>query len=284
MLALALPAASHAVGPRGAAEGAPPPSLERAAAACVPPLAERRGAHYYGFGGVHYIRPLRAWLYEVPKSGSTTLVGFFGLRNGACASVPPNGPAQGDVAFAVARQPVERAISAYHTAYARAAWRANSSGSACPYARFPYLQANISDSAGLSAAVAVLAAHGSALAGAGCGFAYHHLLSQSWFLWRERVRLLYSKRLPRGARATDAQLPPPVTVVLRLERLAEDLATLCAARNATAFCDRRARELGGIRPLNPSRKAAVSAHAWRQAQAYYAPDFECLGYPRTLRG
>ncbi|KAG8460295.1 hypothetical protein KFE25_011786 [Diacronema lutheri] len=272
-------------GPAAAAAFARRHARDAAAAQCVPPAAERRGARAYGFSGVHYVKQLRAWLYEVPKSGSTTLVTFFRLRNGRLAPVPPGGPARGEIGFAVARQPVERAISAFHTAHARGAWRANATNSPCPYARFPFLQARISDSDGVASAVRVLREHGTAAADAGCGFAYHHLLSQSWFLWRDRVRLVYEAcaRAAGAPPVPEARLPPSVSVVLRLEHLADDLLALCALRNASAYCAKRIAQIGGIRPLNPSGKSTISAEAWAAAEEYYAPDFECLGYERSKK-
>mmetsp|Transcript_4115 Transcript_4115/g.10480 ORF Transcript_4115/g.10480 Transcript_4115/m.10480 type:complete len:216 (+) Transcript_4115:161-808(+) len=207
------------------------------------------------------------------------MVTFFHLRNGGRAQVPPGGPAPGDIGFVVARHPVERAVSAFHTAYSRAVGRTNSTNTQCPYRKFPYLQANISDSDGLSSAVALLGERGAELADASCGYAYHHMLSQAFFLWRERVRLLYSRSPPKGQLlARDDQLPSPVSVVLRLESLAEDLLALCAARNATAYCQKRIEQLGGIKSLNPSHKARLTDAAIRAAQRYYAPDFGCLGY------
>ena len=42
--------------------------------------------------------------------------------------------------------------------------------------------------------------HGTALAGSGCGYAYHHMLSQAYFLWPERTwsgaSMLPERRLP----------------------------------------------------------------------------------------
>ena len=52
---------------------------------CTPAQVEAptgRGA----FGGYHWIEPLKAWLYEIPKSGSSTLAAFAGAA--ACRSEP----------------------------------------------------------------------------------------------------------------------------------------------------------------------------------------------------
>ena len=60
---------------------------------------------------------------------------------------------------------------------------------ACPFSRFPYLLARNASSAPhrLGVALATLKRRGSALASADCGFAYHHMLSQAYFLWPERT-------------------------------------------------------------------------------------------------
>lgn len=257
----------------------PPRALQ-----CSPPAAEQAGLRAYGFAGVHYVRQLRAWFYEVPKSASTTITRFFKLSQGRGLSKWRERRSPLDIGFTLVRHPVCRAISAFHTAHGRAAWRTNRTNSPCPFSRFPYLRENISDSEGLVLAVRTLRAHGTGLADSACGFAYHHLLSQAWFLWRPRVRLLLSRR---GAKAppAESELPPPPTVVLRLESLAQDLLALCAARNASAYCSARMRALGGLQRANPSRRASVNAEALAAIQDYYSPDYECLGYaPDTAPG
>ena len=47
---------------------------------CEPEAWERHPSGGYGFVGVYHIRELRAWYYEVPKSGSTTMGAIFGVQ------------------------------------------------------------------------------------------------------------------------------------------------------------------------------------------------------------
>ena len=234
--------------------------------------------------GLHRIAPLRAWLYELPKSGSSTLISLLKLKHGALSRSEPQ---PGDVGFAVVRHPTCRAVSAFHTAYDRAVLRTNSSKSACPFGSFPYLLAASSSDVGqrFSRAMSTVHQFGSKLAGPACGYAYHHLLSQSFFLQ-------HSQKV-----AAQHGLEPPLpTIALRLEQLVPDLVRLCAARNATYFCDRLLRSHGGSLPHVNANKNRSEANVLlapnssgagclmrddklqQQVQDTYRSDFDCLGY------
>ena len=187
--------------------------------ACLPIKVEQSRPHY-GFSGVHHIPALGAWWYELPKSASTTVAHLLGVRQGTI-DYPSSGPQPGDVGFTVVRHPTCRAISGFGTAWRRAYFRTNSTGSACPFSKFPYLLDNSSSlDERLSRALGVLEQHGSSLASGACGFAYHHMLSQTYFLWDGRRKALFD---------TEAARPPPPTVVLRLESLREDFERFCIA-------------------------------------------------------
>jgi hypothetical protein len=249
--------------------------LRQPSKACVPTPSEYRKKAYRSFAGLHYIPQLKGWWYEVPKAGSTTFHVLFDMNNHQLPVMPAGGPSKDDIGFAIARHPVERAVSAWHTAYGRAAPRANKTDSPCPFSRFPYLQKGISDSDGLLRAIALLREKGVDLASSACGAAYPHMLSQSYFLSRKRMHNLYGK-------GPLVKLPPPPTVLLRLEHLFDDLRAFCALRNASAFCE-AAIARRGERVINTSRKATISAEAMRAVKLYYEPDFDCLGYERTDR-
>ena len=189
--------------------------------ACLPIKVEQSRPHY-GFSGVHHIPALGAWWYELPKSASTTVAHLLGVRQGTI-DYPSSGPQPGDVGFTVVRHPTCRAISGFGTAWRRASFRTNSTGSACPFSKFPYLLDNSSSlDERLSRALGVLEQHGSSLASGACGFAYHHMLSQTYFLWDGRRKALFGTEAGRP-------VPPPPTVVLRLESLREDLERFCIA-------------------------------------------------------
>lgn len=241
---------------------------------CVPPSGERTGLRNYGFAGVHFVPKLRAWLYEVPKSGSTSLARLLRFAQGGRSPLRNGTATSTHVGFAVVRHPVCRAVSAFHTAFDRAAFRTNSSASACPFHRFPYLRANVSDSEGLDIWLSTIRAHGSRLASGACGFAYHHTLSQSFFLWEKRIQLLYAH--------DRVGMPPPPTVLLRLEHLTDEFLSFCKTRGELDWCKKRLEALGGsLTPLNPSRKSVITPAIREKVAAYLAPDFACLGYDRN---
>ena len=73
-------------------------------ATCRPIEVERR-KRTYGFSGFHWVAPLRVWLYEVPKSGSTTLMRMLKLAHGA-DDRRKRPPQPGDVAVALVRHPL----------------------------------------------------------------------------------------------------------------------------------------------------------------------------------
>lgn len=291
-------------GPLGAPSPAAHDESRDGREVCRPIEVERR-KRSYGFTGFHWIAPLRVWLYEVPKSGSTTVMKMFKIPHGA-DDRPKRPPQPGDVAVAVVRHPLCRALSGFREAYERAAYRANTSRSGCPFSRFPYLlEANTSSAQHrLSVALRTLSQRGSALATADCGFAYHHMLSQAYFLWPERTHL------PPGMHL------PPVTRLLRLESLEEDVRALCAERGVAGhypsdFCGRLLRR--GVphankgNDFNASAKKGIAQKGRSATDAnglaarafaglephllspevhaelldYYSTDFDCLNYSRT---
>jgi len=258
---------------------APPP--RKGLCAAFEPLAAEQQRPQTGFRGFHYIAPLRAWLIEVPKSGSSTLVKLLRLRHGA-DSRGARAPRPGDVSFAVVRHPACRAVSAFREAWARAAWRTNRSRSPCPFSDFPYLLDNRSSAEHrLRVALRTLRRRGSALAGPACGYAYHHMLSQTFFLWGNRS----------GAPGDPARLPP-VTRLLRLESLERDLSAFCDERGAAPFCRQALR--AGVPRLNAAGVGVAASnplgalphvvprelsHDVRRALVKtYARDFACLNY------
>jgi len=195
---------------------------------CLPIKVEQAKPHY-GFGGIHRVPALRAWWYELPKSASTTVAQLLGVGQGRIDY--GSGPQPGDVGFTIVRHPTCRAISGFGTAYRRAAFRTNSSGSACPFSKFPYLLDNSSSlDERLARALGVLEEYGSSLASSACGYAYHHMLSQTYFLWISRRQALFD---------TDAGRPPPPTVVLRLENLRDDFMRFCFAVGSVVGGDSR---------------------------------------------
>jgi hypothetical protein len=246
-----------------------------------PPPAESHRQRY-GFFGVYRIPQLRAWWYEIPKSASTTFKRLTGV-SGASSPHFGAGPQPGDVGFAVVRHPACRAFSAFRTAYNRASFRTNISKSPCPFHRFPYLFANetSTEDERVQRAVETIRQHGTELADSACGFAYHHMLTQSFFLSKGRhARLFESPTYPR---------PPMPTVFLRLESIGEDLAAFCRTRNASSWCAQRlalthdeklsARLNEG---LARSREEGLPlSRLWAPqsldaVESYYAPDL-CLG-------
>ena len=258
---------------------------------CEPPRAERRRPHY-GFVGLHRVRALRAFWWEVPKAGSTTFKEIIGTDNDVEAAPEP-----GDVGFAIVRHPACRALSGFRTAYSRAAGRTNLTDSECAFANFPYLlnASAASEDERLRIALQTLRTHGTRLASRGCGFAYHHMLSQGFFLESAR---LFSRATTTSLSTADQQPPPPPTVLLRLEHLADDLLAFCAQRNATRWCVRnlaRVRKEGNARSNQGDARTreagkrldAVLAPATLDAiEDYYAPDLACLSqfYPSWDRG
>ena len=242
---------------------------------CSPPPAEL--AHpTYGFHGVYRIPQLRAWWYEVPKSASTSARALLDPSDSTAAPQP------GDVGFAFVRHPICRAISGFHTAYHRAAFRTNATDSACPFERFPYLLRNeTSEDERLRKAVATLRRDGSAIAGPECGFAYHHMLSQAFFLDRRRLHKLFDTAEGR---------PPPPSVLLRVENLHDDFLALCARRNATRWCEERLAHIrrGEMVRLNAGKEREHTAGAALSTllepatldalERYYAADAACYDY------
>lgn len=249
---------------------------------CTPAQVEAptgRGA----FGGYHWIEPLKAWLYEIPKSGSSTLMQLFRAQAGR-DDRGRRDPEPDDIAFAVVRDPLCRAISGFREAWARAAFRTNWSNSPCPFHRFPYLLDNQSSAElRLGLALRTLATQGARLAGPECGYAYHHMLSQTYFLWPNRSNVWSEEgRVPRATR------------LLKIETLENDLLAFCEERGAADFC--RARLRGGLKQLNSRDRGIASrnplgalpdviphemSRATRQAlHQYYAADYRCLNYSR----
>lgn len=221
--------------------------------------------------------------YEIPKSGSTTLRKFFRIRHGV-DDRRRRRPEPDDIAFAVVRDPLCRAISGFREASKRAAFRTNWSSSRCPFRRFPYLLDNqISEEVRLGLALRTLATQGARLAGPQCGYAYNHMLSQTYFMWPNRSNLWSEKgRMPRATR------------LLKLENLENELLAFCEERGAADFC--RARLRGGLKQLNrgscgdrckashnksrdvvPHEMSRATRHALHQ---YYAADYSCLNYSR----
>lgn len=238
-----------------------------------------------GYAGYHWIEPLKAWLYEIPKSGSSTLVQLFRTRH-RVDDRRRRRPEPDDIAFAVVRDPLCRAISGFLEAYKRAAFRTNWSSSRCPFRRFPYLLDNQSSAeVRLGLALRTLATQGARLAGPACGYAYNHMLSQTYFIWPNRSNLWSEKgRIPRATR------------LLKLENLENELLAFCEERGAADFC--RARLRGGLKQLNKQNSAMrcggrcvshesrdVVLHEMSRAtrhalHQYYAADYSCLNYSR----
>ena len=130
-----------------------------------------------GFVGHHYIPELNAFYYEIPKSGSSSIVNMFRLRHG-----------EHDVNshlsafhFTVIRHPICRFISGLNTAYSRAWWRTNDTNSPCPFWKYPYLTKEPIDIV-MQKAIDNLNNSGSMYVSSSCGYAHHHLMSQSYFI------------------------------------------------------------------------------------------------------
>lgn len=200
-----------------------------------------------GFVGKHFIPRLNAWYYEIPKSGSSTMVKFFNLRHGGHSGYANNGPRR----FAVIRHPVCRAISGLQTSYTRAAWRTNMSNSPCPFSKFPYLT-NESFDMVMRKALAVVKAHGSSLAGSECGYHYHHFLSQSYFLQRARN-----------------------FVTIRLEHVDRELADFCR-EDVSLNCDFGKMTRENSAPSHPFH--ALSETTRRMLLDHFRNEIQCLGY------
>ena len=240
---------------------------------CQPNVVDTRKLNY-GYSGIHRIAGLKAWFVEVPKSGSTSMSRLFKLRQGSITY--GSGPRPGDISFAVVRQPACRAISGFKTAYVRSRGRTNDSHSPCPFQQFPYLLDNsTSFDTRMQIALATLSTHGTALASAACGYAYHHMMPQTYFLWPLRMHAIFD---------TEEGRPPPVTVLLRLESLHEDFARFCAARNASDFCSDQLARIGGKLPtsnealLHGGALSSLTPRTLKAINTYYHNDFGCLRY------
>ena len=262
---------------------------------CVPPIPEHTRP-IYAYAGVHKIPSLRAWWTEIPKSASTTLARFLNVSTGGITY--GNGPENDEVNFAVVRNPGCRFVSAFMTAYSRAVMHANTTHSPCPFSRFPYLVSAVNTTLDyrIRLALDTLEHHGSSLADKACGHAYHHMLSQTFFVWPRRLQLLFD---------TDKGRPPRATVFLRLESLHEDMDRFCRERHGTTVCEKLRAQValgGALERRNPTRtrtlrewdkgnesyatlalQRKLSDSTLEAINRVYASDFACFGYEAVSR-
>ena len=141
-------------------------------------------------------------------------------------------------------------------------------------------------------ALDTLIQHGSSLADGSCKHAYHHMLSQTYFIWPRRLEALFDTEVGR---------PPRATVFLRLESLHADFEQFCASRNASAACLKLRAHRVALERFNPSPenmrgKSSASGYATHVLRhelsdatldainRAYRSDLACFGYAPASRG